>query len=296
MKFELVAPDHDYSTAMQVHGGVNGVTVWMDGLAQALRWHGHEAEVVSINHHLTADYVFIQSEAMKYPEIKEYAEKNGGKVICLLQHFNLSPNGYPEFRKVRALSWQIFTAWEGALLEGKEYPFFPHGYNDLLDDGISIDRKGSVVFIGNSYSLRNEGWFDGLDVTRVYKTFPKDVPAIYRGADICVNMHGDFQKNIVSSLGNRVSDKPGMMVNERFWHILGCGGLLVTDWVPQMARWFSEDELIVGHNKEEFQELVRYYATHKQEGLDKLKSARNKVRKYHTYKDRVADIFKYLVC
>ena len=262
-------------------------------LARALKWHGHEAETVSINCHLTADYVFIQSEAMKYGEIREYAER-GGKVICFLQHFNLSPNGYPEFRKIRKMSWQIFTTWEGDCLEDVEYPFIPHAYNDLIDDRKSIDRKGAIVFAGNSYSQRNEDWFNGLDITRIYKTLPQDIPAIYRGADVCVNLHGDFQKNKISHLPNRVSDKPGMQINERFWHVLGCGGLLITDWVPQMERWFKKDELIIGETKDEFQYLVNYYRNHRKEGLDKLKTARERIQRKHTYRHRVSDILKYL--
>lgn len=292
--FQLVAPDQDYSSAM-VSGCVNGGTVWMDNMAQALRWHGHKAELASINSHLTADYVIIQSEAMKYRAIGEYVENDNGKVICFLGHFNPAHRKYAHIDKIKSLSKYIFTPWEGPLLLGAEYPLIPHAYNDLADDCVSVDRRGSVVFAGNSYPLRHEGWIENLGVTRIYKTLPQYMPAIYRGADVCVNIHGDFQKNIVSCEMSRVSDKPGMMVNERFWSILGSGGLMVTDWVPQMARWFSEDELIVGHDRREFQELVKYYSTRKQEGLDKLQTARDKVRKMHTYKERTLEILKYLV-
>lgn len=292
MKFQLVAPDHEYNSGL-VTGGINGVTVWFNALAQALRWHGHDAQTVSVHQALSADYVFIQSEAMKYPGIRDYA-REGGKVICALQHFDLSPNGYPTFEKVRGMAWQIFTQWEGEVLRGRDYPLFPHAYNDLGDDRVSIKREGSIVFAGNSYSLRNESWFDGLQIVRVYRTLPEIMFAVYRGADVCVNLHGDFQKNIVSSLPNRVSNYSGMQVNERFWNVLGSGGLLITDWVPQMERWFKKEELIIGDTKEEFQELVKYYVDHKKEGLDKLKVARERIQKEHTYRHRVAGIFKYL--
>ena len=292
MKFQLVAPDHDYDSGL-ITGGINGVTVWFSALVQALKWHGHDAETVSVHQKLNADYVFIQSEAMKFPAIRDYA-KEGGRVICLLQHFDLSPNGYPVFDKVRAMAWQIFTQWEGDVLRGESYPLFPHAYNDLGDDRVSMKREGSIVFAGNSYSQRNESWFDGLNVCRVYRTLPDKLFAIYRGADVCVNLHGDFQKNIISALPNRVSNYAGMQINERFWNVLGSGGVLITDWVPQMERWFSKNELIIGESKDDFQELVRYYSVHRTEALRKLKSAQEKVRSYHTYRHRVSDIFKYL--
>lgn len=295
MKFQLVAPDHDYSTAMQVHGGVNGGTVWLDNIARALCWLGHEAEMVSINYPLTADYVIVQSEVIGYGTLKEY-KHNGGKIICLLGHFNPAHRKYPHIDTVKMLSHIMVTPWEGELLLGEEYPLFPHAYSDLMDDKISIDRRGSVIFSGNSYPLRDESWFDTLNVTRIYKTFPWDLPAVYRGADVCLNIHGGFQKNIVSCEMSRISDKKGMMINERFWNVLGSGGLLICDWIPQMGRWFDRDELIVAETKEEFKELVKYYLEHKQEGLDRLAVAREKVRFMHTYRKRVGDLLKYLVC
>lgn len=293
MKFQLVAPDQDYSTAMLTHGGINGGTVWLDNIARALRWHGEEAELVSINHPLTADWVIVQSEVIRYRIIREYAEK-GGKVICLLSHFNPAHRKYARLDEIQNWSRIIFTPWEGELLQGVEYPFLPHAYGDLMDDGVSVDNRGSVVFAGNSYPLRYEGWFDRIGLTRISRTLPWDMPAVYRGADVCVNLHGDFQKNIVSNESSRVSDKKGMMVNERFWNILGAGGVLITDWVPQMERWFKKEELIVAHDKREFEELVKYYKTRKQEGLDYLKVAREKVRSMHTYRHRVIDMLKYL--
>lgn len=293
MKFQLVAPDQDYSTAMQTHGGVNGGTVWLDNIARALRWHGNDAELVSINTHLEADFVIVQSEAMKYKTLKEYAHR-GGRIICLLSHFNPAHRKYLPLPEIRNLSRIIFTPWEGDLLGGVEYPFLPHAYGDQMDDHVSVENRGSIVFAGNSYPLRHEGWFDRVGVTRIYRTLPWDMPAIYRGADVCLNLHGDFQKNIVSCETSRVSDKKGMMVNERFWNVLGAGGLLVTDWVPQMERWFSKDELIIAHDRREFEELVKYYKTRKEEGLSRLEKARNKVRSMHTYRHRVLDILKYL--
>ena len=249
MKFQLLTPDHDYSSAM-ISGGVNGGTAWLYNIADALRILGQEAEIKSVTQRLEADYVIVQSVSMISALFLDNFVGRGGKVLCLLEHFNYPHKDYLRYNMVRAMSKHFLTAWEGEVLEGIEATFFPHAYNDLIDDG-KTERKGSIVFAGNSYNLRSEDYFDGLNVTRIYATLPKDMPAIYRGADVCLSLHGNFQKNIISKEKNRLSDKPGMMINERFWGILGAGGLMVTDWVPQMARWFDKDELIIGESKEQ---------------------------------------------
>lgn len=292
MKFQLLTPDHDYSTAM-ISGGVNGGTIWLWNIMQALKWHGHEAEIKSVTHRLDADYVIVQSESMMNCLHLDNFVGRGGKVITLLGHF-MNHRDYLPFNLVKAASKYFFSPWEGKLLDGIDCILMPHGYNDLLEDGARIERKGSIVFAANTYNLRGEEWLEGLDITRIYKTLPQDMPAIYRGADVCINLHGDFQKNIVSTEKNRLSNKPGMMINERFWSVLGSGGLLVCDWVPQMERWFSKEELIIGYNKEEFAELVNYYKDHKKEGLKKLEKAIKKVRNEHTYKQRVERMLRSL--
>lgn len=287
MKFQLVTPDHDYSSAF-ASGCVNGGTTWLHNIADAIRFYDHEAEIRPINQGLSADYVIVQSEAMMHTShLGEYAKK--GKVICLLGHFEAGP--YAPLSSVKEWSKFIFTPWEGECLTGTDHHLFPHAYNDLHDERKSI-KRGSIIFDGNSYSLRSEEWFKGLDITRIYGTLPKEMLNLYRGADVCLNLHGDFQKNKVVEAPNRLSGFPGMMINERFWNVLGAGGLLITDWVDQMGRWFDKSELIFASSKEEYQELVTYYVKHKAEGLYKLRTAIEKVRKHHTYKDRVQLMLK----
>lgn len=293
MKFQLPAPDHEYESAM-ISGGVNGGTVWLDNIAQALRWHGHEAEMVNVNKELDADFVIVQSEVIKWHPCREFSQK-GGKIICLLSHFTGGHYHYAPVPKIMEWSKYIVSTWEGEVLDcvNQKALLFPHAYGDLMDTG-KINRRGSVVFAGNTYPLRKENWLEGIDVTRIYGTLPQDMPSIYRGADVCLNFHGDFQKNIISNESSRVSDKAGMMINERFWNILGSGGLLITDWVPQMERWFRKEELIVAENPKEMRELTEYYKIHVKEGLDKLSVARKRVQKEHTYKERVKDLLKWI--
>jgi hypothetical protein len=283
MKFVLPAIDYDYLVG-RVDGTINGGTVWLHNICLALRFHGHEADVIPLTDHYEADYIIIQSEWLGMPNVQDFYNR-GGKIITLLGHF--ISHVYPNIGLVRNLSHRMVTMWEGELLEGFDTLFMPHGYSDLLDDGCSISRRGEIVWAGNPYQLRDEGYFAGLDVTLIRGTYPKELFGIYRGANVCPNLHGDFQKGVVSTQPSRIADRPGQMLNERFWNVLGCGGVMVTDFVPQMLKWFTEDELIIGKTKEEFQELVKYYAAHPEEGREKLAQAREKVIKEHTYKERV---------
>jgi hypothetical protein len=286
MKFKLPVCDHDYSDGKK-NGVINGGTVWLDNIAQALRWHGHEAELISLTGEWgDCDYIIVQSEWTGMPN---YNWTDARKIV-LLGHF--IKHVYPDPHAINAHI--LVTMWEGELLEGFKTFFMPHAYSDLMDDQNSGDRRGDIVWAGNQYQLRDEGWLSGLGVTQIKGTEPKDLFAIYRGANVCPNIHGDFQKNIVSTLPSRIADKPGMMINERFWNVLGCGGTLVTDYIPQMDKFFEEGELLIGKTKEEFQALIKEYNHDRSKGIERLAKAREKVRKHHTYRHRVRDLLKEL--
>lgn len=101
MKFQLATPDFTYE-ASQRTGCVNGGTVWLDNIARSLRYLGEEAENVSLyTGDYEADFVIIQSEFIDNQKIVKYKQE-GGKVICLLSHFDC-PH-YPTMRRVNELS------------------------------------------------------------------------------------------------------------------------------------------------------------------------------------------------
>lgn len=289
MKFVLPATDYDYQEGLK-SGVVNGGTVWLDNIAHALRDAGHEAELVPLTANYNGDWVIIQSEWWGMPNVMDFKAR-GGKICALLGHF--IKHVYPDPYAIKRGADLLVTMWTGECTEPFGARFMAHGYSDLMDNGRTTD-KGEIVWVGNTYQLRDEGWLAGVNVTRITGTHPSELFGIYRGAKVCPNIHGDFQKNIVSNVGSKIADKPGTMINERFWNVLGCGGLLITDWTDQMGDYFSKDELIVAENKEHFHQLIDYYKEHKQEGLDKLAGAREKVRQHHTYRNRVADLLSWI--
>jgi len=287
MKFYLPCSDHNYK---DINGNtfINGGTVWLDNIARALRHHGHDAELIPLTGDWnSADAVILQSEWSGMPNWHEFK----GKKICMLGHF--CSHVYPDPKQAGADLY--FSTWSGDVI--KNFPhkvhFMPHAYSDLMDDGKSFNGI-EIPFAGNTYPLRGESWIDGIGVEMIKSTHPEKMFGIYRGAKVCPNIHGPFQKNIVSTLPSRIANEEGTMINERFWNVLGADGVLVTDWTPQMAEFFDKEDLIIGENKEDFQEKIKYYSKHKQEGLDKLKKVREKIKKEHTYKERVKIILENL--
>lgn len=269
---------------------IDGGSVWLNNIILALRSEGHEANLVNLTDNYSGDYVIIQSEWITMPNVQTFKD-GGGKVICLLGHF--ISHVYPEIEKVKEMSDLMVTTWTGECTEGFDAKFLPHAYSEEIDILGEVYR-GSIVWAGNSYPLRNEGWFDGLQVSQIKDTPPQELSSIYRGANVCLSLHGDFQKGIVSNEPSKIADKPGTMINERFWQLLGCGACIVTDWTPQMSLFFEKDELIVGEDKENYQDKVKYYESRKQEGLNKLATAREKVRRNHTYRNRVRQLLSWL--
>jgi hypothetical protein len=284
MRFKLPACDPQYLQANNIPF-YNGGTVWLHNIAHALRYLGHEAEVISLGEDYNdCDYVIIQSEWTAMPQYQTCRTKK----IVLLGHF--IKHVYPDPRHMNAD--YLITTWKGECTDGFNAHFIPHAYSNLIDDGGS-KYAGDIVWAGNPYPLREEGWFNGIDVTRI-TGHPTELLMNYRSAKVCLGLHGDFQKNIVSKEESKIADKPGEMINERFWNVIGAGGLLVSDFVPQMLEFFDESELIIGKTKEEYQEKVRYYQEHKDEGIELLQKARDKILAEHTYINRVNKLIELL--
>lgn len=290
MRFLLAAYEPDYRDKNTGRLMINGATLWLHNICLALKEAGHDATVIDIanEQHVfeTADYVLVQSEWDDLPQIKNLTPS---KKICLLGHF--IKHVYPDPRQIKA--YRFITTWKGECVEPFNATYIPHAYSDLMDKE-NYQFKGQMVFSGNYYPLRRENWFEGLNVSRLEGIMPEDLFGIYRASNVCLNIHGDFQKGIVSNEPSRIADKPGEMINERFWQVLGCGGNLITDFVPQMLDFFDESELVIGKTPEEYREKANFYLNRPEELNFLLKSAREKVRAEHTYRNRVKQLIDIL--
>lgn len=285
MKFVLPCCDYDYKLGMK-SGVINGGTVWLDNIAHALRDAGHQADLVSTGESkVEADVMIIQSEWTGTPVYLNFT----GKKVVLLGHF--IKHHYPDPKTIKADL--LITMWKGDCVKDFNTYFIPHAYSDLTDNK-KTQYKGDIIWCGNKYPLRDENWLEELPLTNIKGVMPQDLFGIYRGANVVCNLHGNFQKNIISTDDSKIADKPCNMINERFWNAIGGGAVLVTDYTQQMSEFFNDDELIVGRDKDDFQAKVLYFNEHKKEGLEILKKARERILKEHTYKNRVHQLLQLL--
>lgn len=263
---------------------IDGASVWINNIAHALREEGHEINLCNLTDDYSGDYVIIQSEWVNIPNLQTYKNK-GGKVICLLGHF--IDHVYPAIEKVKEMADLMITAWKGELLEGFDAHYLPHAFGtNLLTE--EREHKGDIVWAGNTYALRDEGPMSGVEMYRITGTQPIDVSKIYRGAKICPNIHGAFQMNEVSDEPSKIADKPGMMINERTFHISGCGGFQLCQEHPLLGDFF--DEIATFKDNADFKKKVAYFMKRPQEREALAKKNQDHVLKHHTYNHRVKEL------
>lgn len=83
-------------------------------------------------------------------------------------------------------------------------------------------------------------------------------------------------------------------VNERIFKILGSGGVSVVDAVPAYRDLFSEDELMMPSNVQEFHDMARTLLENDAVHAAYQKKGRAAVLSRHTYRHRAAAILQWL--
>lgn len=262
----------------------DGGSIYLNNLKMAFLEIGQDCELVPLDWKGKADLMIIQSEWVGRDSFRQFL----GKKIVIAGHFIDSV--YPDPKEIKAD--HFITTWIGECTEC--YPdavFIPHGYNNLHP---KKERKNfnKVVWCGNKYPLRDEGWLEGMDIDDV-KIHPREIDSIYEG-NVVGNVHGKFQLGEISNEPSRIADKLGWMINERFWTVIGAGGILIQQYHPQILTFFEEDEIIMAKTKEEFQERCKYYLEHREEGIEFYKRARKKILDNHTYVHRANKILEIL--
>ena len=294
MKFIFPCYDANFSLGKQ-SGAINGGTVYLNHLAENLRELNHEAALVENGSELPqADVIIIQSEwygiAGQMEKIKAY-RANGTRVIVILGHFK----GGVYFDPANIDADLFVSTWRGEVVDNfkQEVKFFPHGFCTVCDKEGS-QRMGDIVWVGNNYPLRDENWLEGLDLTRISGVMPEELGKMYRGAEICPNIHGKFQMGEVSKDPSTLADVPGFAVNERLFHITGSGGFQIADNNPQIKEFFKDDELETASCKEEFHEKIKFYLNNPDSKQSFIKKGRARVMKDHTYKLRIDQLLEWV--
>lgn len=294
MKFSLICQDTNFTASP---GFINGGTVTFWHLWHTLESIGHEATLHELGVPIPdADVYFIQSEWYeKHKEELETKRQQGKKLVVWLGHFK----GGVYFDPTKIEADIFYTTWAGPVVDsfeektGKQVLFLPHAYCTFCDSGDTVDAP-KLPWVGNDYALRDDGWLKGLDIVSYKGIHPKKLSDLYRSATVCPNIHGDFQKGIVSDDPSSIADEPGLALNERFFQILGAGGFMVCDFNPQISEFFDLEEMVIGSSKEEFQAKIRHFIKNPKQRYKYIKNWVKKIREAHTYEHRLAKIIESL--
>ena len=109
-----------------------------------------------------------------------------------------------------------------------------------------------------------------------------DEHKLYSTAKICLNIHEDHQRTY------------GTDFNERTLKIIASGGFEICDNVEVLKKYFSNDELVIARNTDEWFDLIKFYLNEPGDRLKISQKGREKVLQFHTYVNRV-DQFEDLV-
>ncbi len=81
----------------------------------------------------------------------------------------------------------------------------------------------------------------------------------------------------------------------RIWDVLGCAGFLITNYQAEIPEYFEiGKELETYETLEELEEKIRYYLSHEEERVEIAINGYEKVKNYHTYEKRLAQMLKLL--
>lgn len=81
----------------------------------------------------------------------------------------------------------------------------------------------------------------------------------------------------------------------RIWDILGSGGFLMTNFQAELPLYFKEGEdLVCFDGIDDLCEKTSYYLTHEDERLQIAKNGYEKVKKHHSYVDRIQTILSVI--
>ena len=105
-----------------------------------------------------------------------------------------------------------------------------------------------------------------------------DERKVYASSKISLNIHEEHQR------------KYGSDFNERTLKIIASGGFEICDNVKILRKFFSEDELVIAANREDWFNKIEYYLSAPEQREKIIKAGQKKVLSEHTYHNRVAEI------
>jgi len=145
-----------------------------------------------------------------------------------------------------------------------------------------IYRKALEYLLPTDYELAVYGrhWEELIDSKYIKGQYINnhEVYKYYSSADIVLNDHWE-------------SMRENGFISNRIFDVLACNGFILSDDVKGLKELFG-DSIITYRSKEDLQNKIEYYLTHKQEREALSQIGRKLVLEKHTHKNRVEQILK----
>ncbi len=142
------------------------------------------------------------------------------------------------------------------------------------------NRTGLLRAIAERFSLKlyGQGWESALRQAPARRhVYPKQYRKICASTKIIIGIDGKNDLDLYFS--------------NRTWLTLGCGGFLLTRYVPNLEEYFTNHEHLVWFQSvEECLELIDYYLPRESERRRIANTGCEYVRMYHTFRHATAEI------
>lgn len=141
-------------------------------------------------------------------------------------------------------------------------------------NALAMEHHVTVYTRSDTSLLRNVDCRPGI-------TTHVEMPRVFRNSKINLNI---TMKGIQSGIPLRI------------WDVLGCGGFLLTNYQAEIPSYLEiGKDLDCYDSLQDCMEKVRYYVKHDDVRRQLADNGYQKVKKFHTYEHRVADMFGILL-
>lgn len=148
----------------------------------------------------------------------------------------------------------------------------------------AVERERTLKFLSerfpvNLYTRSDVSALSGADCRGGVSTLT-EMPKVFHASRINLNI---TMRPIETGLSLRI------------WDVLGCAGFLITNYQAEIPEYFEiGKELETYETLEELEEKIRYYLSHEEERVEIAINGYEKVKNYHTYEKRLAQMLKLL--
>lgn len=83
------------------------------------------------------------------------------------------------------------------------------------------------------------------------------------------------------------------MITTRIYEALSCEAFVISDWFKELEEEFGEHIVFTTGGKD-LEDKIAYYLAHPEKREEKIRGVREKILKFHTFKNRVEVIARTL--